>query len=130
MKRIITVTLAIMVLFIIFACVVHADENAEQLTCFACGTRIGTEAKFCSNCGTPTQKKLDCSTCGAETSQKDNFCSECGVAINSNTEETVDDFSTKLVVGLVLSLVIGICVLLFGVSAIKKDEPPETPGVL
>jgi len=46
--------------------------------CTNCGTNVG-KAKFCPECGTPTQPaKLTCSACGHQPEGTPKFCPECG----------------------------------------------------
>lgn len=50
-------------------------------TCPKCETPLGTNAKFCPNCGEPLKQKSHCSQCGAKLQPNAKFCAECGAKI-------------------------------------------------
>jgi ElaB/YqjD/DUF883 family membrane-anchored ribosome-binding protein len=51
------------------------------LMCASCGASVG-KAKFCPECGTPTQKpKPTCSACGHQPEGTPKFCPECGTKL-------------------------------------------------
>jgi hypothetical protein len=50
-------------------------------TCPKCETPLGTNAKFCPNCGEPLKQKSHCSQCGAKLQPNSKFCAECGAKI-------------------------------------------------
>jgi membrane protease subunit (stomatin/prohibitin family) len=48
----------------------------SALTCANCNAGLAAGAKFCAECGTPTQKH--CTNCNAMVSANAKFCAECG----------------------------------------------------
>jgi membrane protease subunit (stomatin/prohibitin family) len=53
-------------------------QAATGLLCASCGTSVG-KAKFCPECGTPTQPpKPTCTACGHQPEGTPKFCPECG----------------------------------------------------
>jgi predicted amidophosphoribosyltransferase len=53
------------------------------MKCGNCGNEFS--AKFCPECGTPTQvesNKIKCGNCGKENDEKLKYCSECGTPVN------------------------------------------------
>lgn len=53
-------------------------QQQSTLTCANCGKQIASDAKFCSNCGTPVNATKYCSNCGNKIEQGAKFCSKCG----------------------------------------------------
>ena len=47
-------------------------------TCPQCETPLGTNAKFCPNCGHQLKSQQHCTQCGAVLQPGAKFCSECG----------------------------------------------------
>lgn len=64
------------------------NTREEKKACSSCGASIGTNLKFCPQCGADTSKKTIakpkavCSACGAELRSNAKFCPECGRRIN------------------------------------------------
>jgi predicted amidophosphoribosyltransferase len=46
------------------------------MSCANCESQIPVGAKFCAECGTPTQKH--CTNCNASLAGTAKFCAECG----------------------------------------------------
>ena len=57
-------------------CGARMDEAAGGGICAKCGAKLTPGAKFCPECGTPTQSV--CPKCGAKLSGNAKFCPECG----------------------------------------------------
>jgi hypothetical protein len=56
----------------------QTDAAATGPLCASCGAGVG-KAKFCPECGTPTQKpKPTCASCGHQPEGTPKFCPECG----------------------------------------------------
>jgi hypothetical protein len=56
----------------------QASAPAAKASCSSCGASVG-KAKFCPECGTPTQPpRLVCTGCGHEPESPTKFCPECG----------------------------------------------------
>ena len=53
---------------------------ATTLTCLGCGSDLGPENRFCSNCGAGV---LSCATCGRRLLEDDGFCPSCGTPTDS-----------------------------------------------
>ena len=49
-----------------------------RASCPECGTALGTNAKFCPNCGAKLKENLKCAKCGAKLQPGAKFCAECG----------------------------------------------------
>ncbi len=49
---------------------------AATMACSNCQSQVAVGAKFCAECGTPTQKH--CTNCNASISPAAKFCAECG----------------------------------------------------
>jgi len=55
-----------------------AAPEAAMVACSNCNAPVQVGAKFCGECGTPTQKH--CTNCNAMLSANAKFCGECGTA--------------------------------------------------
>jgi membrane protease subunit (stomatin/prohibitin family) len=53
-----------------------APAPAATVACSNCQSPVNVGAKFCAECGTPTQKH--CTNCNASISPASKFCAECG----------------------------------------------------
>ncbi len=74
------------------------------MICDKCGIENGSDARFCSHCGTklPEEVGQDCSSCGGHNEPDALFCSNCGTrlssdpaAFSSSVRETPKLHSTK-----------------------------------
>lgn len=54
---------------------------SSGIKCIKCGAINKTDAKFCSDCGSPIEKKFFCTKCGTELTSGAKFCSGCGTKI-------------------------------------------------
>jgi hypothetical protein len=52
-------------------------------SCPECGTPLGTNAKFCPNCGAKLQSAAHCTQCGAKLQPGAKFCADCGAKVGS-----------------------------------------------
>jgi predicted nucleic acid-binding Zn ribbon protein len=52
-----------------------------RATCPACGKPLGSNAKFCPECGARLKGAEHCTQCGAKLSDGAKFCAECGAKV-------------------------------------------------
>ena len=54
-------------------------NDAKEITCPNCGTKLQKGSKFCSECGTKIENaEYICKNCGSKMSADGKFCSNCG----------------------------------------------------
>ena len=51
-------------------------------TCPECETPLGTNAKFCPNCGAKVKNEQHCTECGAILQPDAKFCADCGKKVS------------------------------------------------
>jgi membrane protease subunit (stomatin/prohibitin family) len=56
------------------------QHQAATIECANCHSPVAAGAKFCAECGTPTQKH--CTNCNASLAPSAKFCAECGTPAN------------------------------------------------
>ena len=54
------------------------NASNTELKCSNCGTPVGPEDKFCTNCGAKFVVDSTCPKCGASIEQDSKFCTNCG----------------------------------------------------
>lgn len=66
--------------------------------CQNCGAELGSEEKFCAECGAKVPKQLKkaadvkkpvCQNCGAELESGEKFCAECGAKVSQQAKKAV-----------------------------------------
>lgn len=53
-------------------------QHTSLNVCSNCGKQVPSDAKFCSNCGTPMQTTKFCTNCGNKVETTAKFCPNCG----------------------------------------------------
>ena len=61
------------------------------MNCAACGFANAPGARFCAECGTPTDEVRPCPSCGATTHGGQKFCVDCGHRLIAPTGPTGPD---------------------------------------
>ena len=56
----------------------NSNASNTELKCSNCGTPVGPEDKFCTNCGAKFVVDSTCPKCGASIEQDSKFCTNCG----------------------------------------------------
>ena len=57
--------------------------------CVGCGIPLGSDAKFCPQCGMALLEECKCAYCGADLQTGMRFCPECGQAVSEGTTQQV-----------------------------------------
>lgn len=65
------------------------------MKCMECGAQLGSNDKFCGQCGMPVAQDAFCPHCGAKLQSNQIFCTTCGVKLDNGT--TASDVRTDQV---------------------------------
>ena len=87
------------------------------MKCPNCGSEVGEDARFCTNCGasltqTPKESeealKLYCRNCGAELSEGAEYCTNCGAPVRSVVRGGLASWGERFIAWLIDMIILGI----------------------